>query len=118
MAGSGDVENLRQVVDAGEVEGLGDESGGGGLIEKPLTLAAGAADGKAGVEGGGGAHGGGGERQELLAHGAPFQCLEGLGLERVGLGRVRFGAESGFELEQRFEGFIRRNEHVAAELHR
>lgn len=81
MTGSGDAENLRQVVDAGEVEGLGEESGGGGLIEKLLALGGSAADGQAGAEGGGGAHGGGGERRELLADGAPFQRLEGVGLE-------------------------------------
>lgn len=72
LAGGGDAENLRQVVDAGKVEGLGDESGGGGLVEEPLAVAACPTDGQAGVEGGGRAHGGGGERRELLAHGAPF----------------------------------------------
>lgn len=81
MTRSGDAENIRQVVDAGEVERLGEESGRGGLIEKLLALAGGASDGQARVEGGGGAHGGGGERRKLLAHGAPFQRLEGFGLE-------------------------------------
>lgn len=81
MTGGGDVENLRQVLDAGEVRRNSDEPGGGGLVEQPLALAEGAAHGQPGVEGGGGGHGGGGERRELLAHGAPFESLESLRLE-------------------------------------
>lgn len=81
LAGNGDGENLRQVVDSEEVGRARDESGGGGLIEKPLALLWGPADGQPGVVGGGGAHGGGGERRELLAYGAPFQDLEALRLD-------------------------------------
>ncbi|KAH1112556.1 hypothetical protein AAZX31_04G198600 [Glycine max] len=44
------MENLRQVVDAGEVKRLSNESGGGGLVVEPLAVVVDATGGQAGVE--------------------------------------------------------------------
>lgn len=50
LVGGGDMENLRQVVDAGEVKRLSNESGGGGLVVEPLAVVVDATGGQAGVE--------------------------------------------------------------------
>ena len=88
LTGIGNGDNLRQVLDSGEVRRLSHEPRRRGLIQKLLALLRGPADGQAGAVGGGGAHGGGGERRHLLAHGAPFQRLQRLRFQRVQLGRV------------------------------